>query len=136
MVEGTRGVQWLLLGIALSAVLAVFAVLFYFDPSNSGFYPTCLFHSTTGLLCPGCGSLRAMHQLLHGHLLAALRFNALLVLCLPLCGGFLGLAAFNKFKRRPMPILSAKCIWLFAIIALVFALWRNLPGSPLAMLPG
>ena len=58
------------------------AILFCFDPS-AGFYPVCLFHQATGLLCPGCGSLRAMHQLLHGHLLAAFEFNPLLLLCLP-----------------------------------------------------
>ncbi len=43
-------------------------VLFCFDPERCGFYPICIFHQSTGLLCPGCGSLRAMHQLLHGHL--------------------------------------------------------------------
>src|SRR5258708_976408 len=60
------------------------AVLFLFNPSEWGFYPFCFFYRTTGLLCPGCGSLRAMHQLLHGHFVAALHFNALFVLSLPL----------------------------------------------------
>ena len=47
------------------ALLGLAAVLFFFNPAQSGFYPFCVFHRTTGLLCPGCGSLRALHQLLH-----------------------------------------------------------------------
>ena len=50
-------------------------VLFCFDPRQYHFYPVCFFHQTTGLLCPGCGALRAGHQLLHGHLVSALCEN-------------------------------------------------------------
>src|ERR1035438_1340940 len=58
-------------------------VLFCFDPRQYHFYPICLFHQTTGLLCPGCGALRAMHQLLHGHLAVAFQFNPMLIVSLP-----------------------------------------------------
>jgi hypothetical protein len=37
----------------------------------------------TGFACPGCGSLRALHDLAHGHFTAALIRNALLVMMLP-----------------------------------------------------
>src|SRR2546421_11472933 len=50
------------------------AVLFWFEPTQHAFYPICAFHRTTGLLCPGCGSLRALHQLLHGQVAAAFHF--------------------------------------------------------------
>src|SRR6266446_10007644 len=69
--------------VTLSAILGSAVILFLFNPAQSGFYPVCLFHQSTGLLCPGCGSLRALHQLLHGHLVAAVHLNALLVLSLP-----------------------------------------------------
>jgi hypothetical protein len=76
---------------ARPAVLTVFGllagvaciVLFYFDPRQYHFYPVCFFHQTTGLLCPGCGTLRGLHQLLHGHLAAAFRFNPMLIVSLP-----------------------------------------------------
>ncbi len=70
----------MLLLMALAAMAA--AVLFQFDPSRSAFYPGCMFHRMTGLLCPGCGSLRACHQLLHGHWAAAFHDNPLLILTL------------------------------------------------------
>src|SRR5208283_1274662 len=54
---------------ALAAAVAA-AVLFVFDPATAGFYPVCALHEMTGLQCPGCGGLRAMHQVFHGHLAA------------------------------------------------------------------
>src|SRR5260221_9010819 len=78
-------------GFLLVGIIALAAgVLFFFDPAEHAFYPVCFFHRTTGLLCPGCGSLRAVHQLSHGHLAAAFRVKPLLVVCLPFlawCGG-------------------------------------------------
>src|ERR1035437_4948003 len=61
------------------AALGSGAVLFFFDPAKHGFYPICLFHSLTGLNCPGCGATRAAYQLLHRPLLGRLPDNAPLV---------------------------------------------------------
>lgn len=65
----------------LSALAAV--VLFINDPEYGGF-PMCPFRSISGLLCPGCGSQRAIHDLLHLRVHQAFEHNALLVLCIPL----------------------------------------------------
>ena len=54
------------------------------DPSDRGAFPTCPFRAVTGLWCPGCGMTRATHHLLHGDVLGALRFNALLPIVLAL----------------------------------------------------
>ena len=42
--------------------------------------PPCLFHWITGVPCPGCGSTRAVLQLVQGHLGAAFAFNPLTTL--------------------------------------------------------
>src|SRR5580693_9291812 len=53
--------------VAMLAAVAVGAVLLeLFDPATSGIFPPCPFRYLTGWYCPGCGSLRAIHQLLHG----------------------------------------------------------------------
>ena len=120
------------------AAVVVFGgtVLFFFDPARNGFYPGCLLYKTTGLLCPGCGGLRAVHQLLHGHLLTAFRFNPIFVLALPL---LLAIAVRWYWRRRhPVPgarLVHPMLLWLALALALFFAVWRNLPGSPWA-LPG
>jgi hypothetical protein len=102
------------------------AVLYFFNPSTHGFYPVCEFHAVTGLNCPGCGGTRAVHQLLHGHVLQALRDNALVVLSLVL------LAArgvwFAARVRPGMLFLPPKALWVFLVIAIGFALLRNLPA--------
>lgn len=131
-----RAGHWLLWAAAVSAMVLLACVLFWFDPSDHSFYPTCLLYRTTGLLCPGCGALRALHQLLRGHIAAALHFNALLVLAVPVVGAVAAASAFKRLMGQPVgPALPPKWLWLFAAIALGFGIWRNLPGSPFAMLP-
>src|SRR5579864_5631489 len=74
--------QWQLttgVGTCLAGVI----VLRIFDPATSGAFPPCPVHYLTGWYCPGCGSLRALHQLLHGNLRAAWAMNPLTVILLP-----------------------------------------------------
>ena len=66
-----------------SVAVAGALVLYHFDPSSAGFYPPCLFHSLTGLQCPGCGTTRALHHLLHGDVAGAFRLNAMLFVVAP-----------------------------------------------------
>ena len=128
--ESPRGWHFglgVLSGAAMAALVAGAAVLYWFDPSQSRFYPSCLFHQATGLLCPGCGSLRAMHQLLHGNVGSAFRFNALLVLSLPFFAVVMARYALKKSKGQVIPALSAKWIFICVGIAIGFGIWRNLP---------
>src|SRR6267143_629459 len=67
-------------------VLGFAAILFFFDPRQYGFYPKCPLYTLTGLHCPGCGALRGLHELMHGHLLVAVRMNSLLFPGLPALG--------------------------------------------------
>ena len=69
---------------ALLFMTVAASVLFFFDPAVYGFYPPCLFKTIFGHACPGCGSLRAMHQLLHGNVAAAWAMNKPIVVGLPL----------------------------------------------------
>jgi hypothetical protein len=108
--------------VAASAV----AILFFFNPSRHGFYPICYFHSITGLKCPGCGSLRALHELLHGNVLEAVRLNALLLLCLP-CFGWLAARFFAARLRRQAATFAVQplFLWAFLCVAMVFTVLRN-----------
>lgn len=85
--------------VALSAAAAGagFLYLYFVDPLVSPFAPPCLFTAIFGVRCPGCGSLRALHALVHGDLKAALEFNAPLVFVLPLAGALF----LFSFLRKP-----------------------------------
>lgn len=123
----------LLLGFA-AALLAIYV----WNPSTEGdgLFPKCPTFVMTGLHCPGCGSLRAMYQLLHGHLLAALDYNPLMVVLLPsLAYGVLVSSVQNITGRRlPCPVLSAKLAWLLLAVLVLFGILRNVPYYPLTLL--
>ena len=130
-----RGFRWAAVaGLAVPVLLGASAV-FAFDPNRYPFYPICFFHKATGLFCPGCGALRAMHQLLHGHLGAALRLNALLVFSLPVLGWLAVRLCLARFQIEPL-LLSVRPGWLWAalIVSLLFGILRNLPFAPLSWL--
>lgn len=128
---------------ARPAVLGVFGllagvaglVLFCFDPRQYHFYPLCFFHKTTGLLCTGCGALRGLHQLLHGHLAAAFRFNPMLVVSLPFLCWF-GAKYWQQQARNQPLSLGLRPVWLWLALGavLVVSVLRNLPGTSFAML--
>jgi hypothetical protein len=115
--------------ISALAVTAGVAVLFFFDPSTAGFYPVCTLHALTGLQCPGCGGLRAVHQLSHGHLAAAWRLNPLLVALLPVAF-WLGLReTVRAVTGRQWPGLVTRPLfgWLLVGAVVLFGVLRNVP---------
>jgi len=123
-----RPVVWLIVSSAL--LLAGAAILYFFNPAQFGFYPACLLYKTTGLLCPGCGTLRATHQLLHGHVIAAIRFNALLVSSLPFAAYGCIRAARERAANKPaLAWVRPSWLWLGLAVLIVFAILRNLPGA-------
>jgi len=97
------------------------AALYLANPGRSPLFPPCPFHKFTGLYCPGCGSLRALHHLLHGDVAGAMAMNALMVLSLPVLGAFLVRPAWT---RKP---------WIaYAVLIVIIVYWiaRNIPGAP------
>jgi Protein of unknown function (DUF2752) len=79
--------RWPLL--VTSAFLVVIGgwVLYTFPPVMTAFYPQCVFKQVTGLDCPGCGTTRALHALLHGSVVEAFHFNPMLFVMM-FVGGF------------------------------------------------
>jgi len=111
------------------AAVAIF--LFFFNPASPAnqWFPKCPFRLLTGWQCPGCGSTRALYQLLHLHPLAAFKLNPLMVLTLPfIVYGFLGLtrsAVLGKPQRR----LFIPPVYLWTWLALRH--WQHASFGPL-----
>jgi hypothetical protein len=128
-----RPVRWGVFVLASLIILGGTAILFRFDPAAHGFYPFCVFYRTTGLLCPGCGSLRAFHHLLHGEWIEAVRYNPLLVASIPLFV-WLGVRLAGIALGRKVKPIVIKPRWMWAGFAVLagFGILRNLPLAPLA----
>jgi hypothetical protein len=127
----------------LAAMLTAFAVaaviLRVLDPATSAIFPPCPVHYLTGWYCPGCGSLRAIHQLLHRDLRAAWAMNPLTVVLLPFLTYGLASAVLFQIRGQGLPQPFLRAVWIRALCAAIvlFAIARNLPFHPFDLLaPG
>lgn len=122
-----------------STVIAIWSLLaagaayvFAFEPGKTGLFPICMFRFVTGYQCPGCGSTRALHQILHGHLVAAFMLNPLFLIALPFI--------FYAFLRYTITVLrggvprpnALPASYIYAIFVIVVSFWifRNTPFYP------
>ena len=121
---------WVLVSIAGCAALV--AILYHFTPEDTPWFPVCFFHQLTDLYCPGCGSGRGLHRLLHGDLAGAFVANAAMVLALPVIARVLarGTRRGGGEPRR----LPTAIPWL--ILSTILAYWvaRNIPVHPFTLL--
>lgn len=112
---------------ALAVLLGVF-VYAAMDPATHWF-PRCPIYVLTGFRCPGCGSQRALHQLLHFNFRVAFGYNALVVASLPL----LAVAIAAELLRDRMPGLRAffgrrATAWVLVGIIAAWTVGRNVFG--------
>jgi len=121
--------------LAFAGAVAVFIFFRFLYPSVS-WIPACAFHSMTGLHCPGCGGLRAMHALANGRFAEAAGHNALFVLVfLPLGAVAAALWFYRRITGRAgLPPLPSAAAWLLVALAVIFAILRNLPFYPFTIL--
>ena len=120
----------------VAGVAGGLAMLYVWDPATTGMYPPCPFRALTGYYCPGCGSTRATHQLLHGHVGNALRLNPLMVISLPLLAYAVAAAKWPGIQVGWIRRITSTPAWPLAILVVVVLYWllRNLPIEPFSWL--
>lgn len=105
------------------------------DPHVSGAWGGCPTKLLTDLDCPLCGSLRAVNDLTHLDVGAALSSNLVLVLAVPVILFFWGrrLVACWRGDEAMRPLAIPSWVWVAGLVVLaVFTVVRNLPGNILA----
>jgi hypothetical protein len=115
---------------------AVFASAVYVglvDPNAPGHYPLCPTKYLTGLDCPGCGGLRAVHSLMRGDLAGALDHNAMVVLLIPVVVVLWVRSLVRAWRGSPPPERDpwwtrAAVLWALLAALAVFTVVRNIHG--------
>jgi hypothetical protein len=122
--------------VAAVVVPAALVLLYTLAPTESSWYPRCMFHRLTGLQCPGCGATRCLHALLHGDLRQAAAYNLFFLGLLPVfvvagvCQWWEALTG----RRIPLRRMPPWAVWALFALALVFWVVRNLPWAPFTYL--
>ncbi len=111
------------------AIILTSLLLLHYPPEQYHFYPQCPIHQYLHLDCPGCGTTRALAALLHGHLLEALRLNALTTLLLPIAIFYATRSYIHLLRNQTihLPQPATLTLQLTCAITLVFTILRNLP---------
>lgn len=113
-------------GVLLLAAMALVYIYSRFDPASAGFFPRCIFLTLTGWQCPGCGSQRAIHALLHADIPAAWSANPMVVLLLPfIIAVAWSEAAGARCRRLRRALTSVPVIVAVVILLTAFAIARN-----------
>ncbi len=117
----------------LALILVVFtvgpALRYAFNPTEVSFFPPCPLNKLTGLHCPGCGTTRALHHLLHGNVRRAFDLNPLLIASLPL---IVYAAALDVWRFVRPPLTQPRpvrpwVLWTITAVVILYGVARNLP---------
>ena len=112
-------------------VIAVIVLLFLalVDPATTIFAPKCMFKYLTGYDCPACGIQRAIHTLLNGDVVTALRYNYFLLISIPY---FLAVAITTFCKSEIVSKMSyfvqhPKVVKVVLALIILWWIMRNIP---------
>ncbi len=114
---------------AAAATGAAALALHLRDPHVEGSWGLCPLKVLTGLDCPGCGGLRAVHLLTDGDLVGAASSNLVLVVALPFVVVLWLVWVRRAGTGRPVLPGGPSTSWLVtgAVLLVLFTVVRNLP---------
>lgn len=117
------------------SILGIY-LLYNNSPLQSSIYPSCPVYSLAKLHCPGCGTARALHDLVHFRLLEAIDHNPMTIFFTPIIIYSIGAYFVREFfgKRLPEPFKRARSVRILLVVIIVFTILRNIPYSPFTIL--
>ena len=120
--------RWTANVVAFAGLVAV-VLLREFPPAAYAFYPRCPIFFWTHLSCPGCGGTRALAALLQGQFGEAMRWNAMVVVLLPVAAVFLAVTYWRAVHAETFrwPSVSNRLLMAALVVTGVFTVVRNVP---------
>lgn len=131
----TRGRRLLAPGLTIGGLALATLALHLRDPHVDGSWGFCP-SAAVGIYCPGCGGLRAVNDLTHGEVGAALSSNLVVTALLPVAVVLLGLWAVDRWRGHSRQVAWPRLRpWVLGLVLVLvaFAVLRNTgPGAWLA----
>ena len=112
-------------------MIAAVVLLHVRDPHESGSYAYCPWLLLTGTPCPGCGGLRAVHDLTNGDVAAAVSSNLLVVALIPVAVLLWAAWARSRWRGRTFttPLFSVPALASLLVVAVAFGVLRNVEAA-------
>lgn len=99
------------------------------DPHIEGSYGLCPVYALFGVYCPGCGGMRAVHNLTDGHIIDSLHSNLLALPMLVLFALWVGDWAVRAWRGEGprLPEISSATMWILLGSIAGYTVLRNTP---------
>lgn len=122
--------------IGLLIIGLIIAILYFFINPSFAFFPKCPLYATTSIYCPGCGSQRALHDLLHLNIKEVIGHNILFLFGLAVLIYHLTIQFLNKFYGKNIKnyLYHKNTPIIILVIVIVFWILRNIPIYPFNLL--
>jgi len=114
-------------------------IYFTINPNEVDFMLKCPLYKTTGVYCPGCGSQRAVHHLLHFEFIRAANNNILLLVGLVSATYHYGISFINTYFNKNYKSIfdTTRNLLIVLFITIIFWILRNIHQYPFTLLaPG
>jgi len=123
----------------LIALLLLAVLFFILNPDDQPVFPRCIFYSLSGYYCPGCGSQRAIHHLLHLNIAGVVQNNILFLPAVLAIAYHFVHHLLNRWFNWKLPNIFYMKNTPGIILSIILLYWvlRNLPVYPFSVLaPG
>jgi hypothetical protein len=113
----------------LLALTAGICILYLVNPEHSLWLPKCYFYKLTGLECPACGTQRAIHQLLHLNIAAALGYNPFVMVSFPYLASLVAVQWFdagNKLQKLRTFCFHHTTVNVYLLLVVLWWVIRNI----------
>ncbi len=114
---------------AAGAGAAALVLLHVRDPHIEGSYGLCPVYALFGVYCPGCGGMRAVHNLTDGHVIDSLHSNLLALPMLVLFALWVADWAVRAWRGAGprLPGISSATMWMLLGSIAGYTILRNTP---------
>jgi len=119
-----RGAVPFAVGAVAAAGAALLALRSPYESLSYGICPSVLF---LGVACPGCGGLRATHDLVTGDLAGAWQANPLWTVLAPVLVATWVVWTVRRLRGGPALVLPSWVPWALLVAVVGFAVLRNVP---------